>query len=78
MRGQKDVGLGVAGTSVIERGRIEELDVAGRRIAEPDVNFADETRSDDAGPNYGGVIGGPAWAGLIVTLDQPHGCMWVR
>jgi hypothetical protein len=77
-RGQKDVGLGVAGTSVIERGRIDELEVAGRRIAGLDVNLADDTRPDDAGPRYGGVIGDPAWRGLIVTLDQPRGWIWLR
>jgi hypothetical protein len=76
--GTRAVGLGVAGESVIERGRIDALDVAGRRIVSPGVNFADETRADDAGPRYGGVIGGPAWSGLILTLDLPHRRIWVR
>lgn len=77
-QGRKDIGLGVAGTSTIERGRIDELQVAGKRIPALQVNFADETRPDDAGPGYGGVIGGPAWAGLVVTLDLPRGRMWLR
>jgi hypothetical protein len=42
------------------------------------ANFADMTRPDDAGPAYGGVIGGPAWNGLVLTLDFPQGRVWVR
>jgi hypothetical protein len=76
--GQSDIGLGVAGESIIERGRIDVLEVAGRRIASPEVNFADETRGEDAGPRYGGVIGGPAWNGLVLVLDLPHRMMWLR
>jgi hypothetical protein len=76
--GDRDVGLGVAGESVIERGRIDALEVAGRRILSPQVNFADETRADDAGPRYGGVIGGPAWSGLVLVLDLPRRAMWLR
>jgi hypothetical protein len=76
--GSSDVGLGVAGGSVIKRGRIDMLEVAGRKIISPEVNFADQTRPDDAGPRYGGVIGGPAWNGLVLTLDLPHRMMWLR
>lgn len=76
--GSSDVGLGVAGGSVIKRGRIDVLEVAGRKITSPEVNFADQTRPDDAGPSYGGVIGGPAWNGLVLTLDLPHRMMWLR
>lgn len=76
--GHRDVGLGVAGETVIERGRIDALEVAGRRIAAPEVNFADQTRPGDAGPRYGGVIGGPAWSGLTLTLDLPRRLMWLR
>jgi hypothetical protein len=72
------MGLGVAGESPIERGRIDRLEVAGHAILSPEVNFADETRADDAGPDYGGVIGGPAWSGLVLTLDLPGRRMWVR
>jgi hypothetical protein len=72
------VGLGVAGLSLIERGRIDALEVAGRRILGPEVNFADDTRVDDAGPRYGGVIGGPAWRGLVLYLDLPQRRMWLR
>ncbi len=32
----------------------------------------------DAGPTYGGVIGGPAWEGLVLTLDLPRRRMWRR
>lgn len=75
----RDIGLGVAGESAIERGHIDAFEVAGRRIVSPEVNFADETApADDAGPRYAGVIGGPAWAGLILVLDLPHGRMWLR
>jgi hypothetical protein len=76
--GHSDIGLGVAGRSVIERGHIDVLEVAGRRIAAPEVNFADDTRPDDAGPRYGGVIGGPAWDGLVLVLDLPRRLMWLR
>jgi hypothetical protein len=76
--GSEAMGLGVAGASVIARGRIDALEVAGRRIAGPEVNFADDTKDDDAGPRYGGVIGGPAWRGLILTLDLPRRRMWLR
>ena len=73
-------GLGVAGAeSTIERGRVDALNVAGRRIVGPQVNFADETPpAADAGPAYAGVIGGPAWNGLVLTLDLPHRRMWLR
>ncbi|HEY3887832.1 MAG TPA: retropepsin-like aspartic protease [Caulobacteraceae bacterium] len=78
-RGTRDIGLGVAGESTIERGHVDSLDVAGRRIAGPQVNFADETPpAADAGPAYAGVIGGPAWNGLVLTLDLPHRRMWLR
>jgi hypothetical protein len=78
-RGTRDVGLGVAGESTIERGQVDALDVAGRRIAGPQVNFADETPPGaDAGPAYAGVIGGPAWNGLVLTLDLPRRRMWLR
>ena len=71
-------GLGVAGASVAENGRIDALEVAGRRIVSPLVNFADETSPNDDVPHYGGVIGGPAWSGLVVTLDLPHRLIWLR
>ena len=78
-RGTRDIGLGVAGESTIERGRVDALDVAGRRIVSPQVNFADETPpAADAGAAYAGVIGGPAWNGLVLTLDLPHRRMWLR
>jgi hypothetical protein len=78
-RGTRDIGLGVAGESTIERGRVDALDVAGRRIVSPQVNFADETPPGaDAGAAYAGVIGGPAWNGLVLTLDLPHRRMWLR
>jgi hypothetical protein len=76
--GTRDVGLGVAGESVIERGHIDALEVAGRTIVAPEVNFADETHPPDAGPTYAGVIGGPAWNGLVLTLDLPRRRMWLR
>ena len=71
-------GLGVAGETVNRKTRIDSLLVAGRRIAEPEANLADETVPDDAGRGYGGVIGGPAWSGLSITLDFPRGRFWVR
>jgi len=76
--GARAIGLGVAGETFVANGRIDALEVAGRRIENLDVNFADDTRNDDAGPRYGGVIGGPAWRGLVVTLDLPRRRMWVR
>jgi hypothetical protein len=78
-RGTRDIGLGVAGESTIERGRVDALYVAGRQILGPQVNFADETTPGaDAGPAYAGVIGGPAWNGLVLTLDLPRRTMWLR
>jgi Aspartyl protease len=78
-RGRRDIGLGVAGESTIERGKVDALDVAGRQIIGPLVNFADETPpAADAGAAYAGVIGGPAWNGLVLTLDLPHRRMWLR
>jgi len=78
-RGTRDIGLGVAGESTIERGRIDALEVAGRRVVAPEVNFADQTPpAADAGASYAGVIGGPAWNGLILVLDLPHRRMWLR
>ena len=71
-------GLGVAGVSVVENGHIDALEVAGRRIVSPIVNFADETPPNDPVAHYGGVIGGPAWSGLVVTLDLPHRLIWLR
>ena len=71
-------GLGVAGRTRSQLGRIDALIVAGRRIADPVANFADQTRPDDAGLDYGGVIGGPAWEGLVLTLDYADQRVWVR
>ena len=72
------LGVGVAGDTRGQIGHVEALDVAGRRILGPKADFADQLHPDDAGPDYGGVIGGPAWAGLVLTLDFPHRRVWVR
>lgn len=77
-KGQPDQGLGVAGSAVILRDHIDALDIAGRRTGALSVNLADQTRPKDAGEAYAGVIGGPAWAGLILTLDFPRGRLWLR
>jgi len=71
-------GMGVGGLTRTERGRLDALTVAGHVIAGPQANFADRTLPDDAGPAYGGVIGGPAWRGLVLTLDFPHRRVWLR
>ena len=71
-------GMGVGGFTRTERGRLDALTVAGHTIAGPQANFADRTVPDDAGPAYGGVIGGPAWRGLVLTLDFPHRRVWLR
>ena len=71
-------GVGVAGRTESQRGRIDALLVAGQKIVAPEANFADRTRPDDAGPDYGGVIGGPAWSGLALTLDFPRRRVWAR
>ena len=77
-RGFEGQGLGVAGGTLNRKTRIDLLEVAGRRIAGVEANLDDDTRPDDADARYGGVIGGPAWAGLVVTLDFPHGRLWIR
>ena len=77
-RGYEGEGLGVAGGTLNRKTRIDLLDVAGRRIFGPQANLDDESRPSDAGPDYGGVIGGPAWSGLAITLDFPHRRFWVR
>jgi len=71
-------GVGVGGLTRRAFGRVDALDVAGRRIVAPKADFADQVRPDDAGPDYGGVIGGPAWTGLVLTLDFPRRRVWVR
>jgi len=76
--GYEGQGLGVAGDTQSRRTRIDLLEVAGRRIADLEVNLDDDTRPDDADSHYGGVIGGPAWAGMAIVLDFPHGRFWVR
>ena len=48
----------------------------GLTITDLEANFANETRPDDAGPAHGGIIGGPAWRGLSVTLDFPDRLFW--
>jgi hypothetical protein len=77
-RGRPAYGVGVGGPTRGEVGRVESLDVAGRRIIAPKADYADQVRPDDAGGDYGGVIGGPAWAGLVLILDFPHRRVWVR
>jgi hypothetical protein len=77
-RGAPGIGMGVAGDASILRGRIDSLQVAGRQSGPLVVNLADETRPNGAGADYAGVIGGPAWAGLALTLDVPRGKLWVR
>ena len=71
-------GMGMGGMTLTERGRLDAVTVAGRTIEGPQANFADSTVPDDAGPAYGGVIGGPAWRGLSLTLDFPHRRVWLR
>jgi hypothetical protein len=76
--GTRAPSLGVAGLSTIALGHVDTLEVAGRRIVGPEVNFADETGPSEAVARYGGAIGGPAWSGLVLTLDLPRRLMWVR
>jgi len=71
VRGAPGEGVGVGGLDATLRGRIDALEVAGRAIADLTVNFADQAKPTDAGTDYAGVIGGPAWAGLALTLDFP-------
>jgi hypothetical protein len=68
--------LGVAGAERSRRGRVETLRVDGLTITDLEANFANETRPDDAGPRHGGILGGPAWRGLSVTLDFPDRLFW--
>jgi hypothetical protein len=68
--------LGVGGAERARRGRVEALKVDGLTITDLEANFANETRPDDAGPQHGGIIGGPAWRGLSVTLDFPDRLFW--
>jgi hypothetical protein len=70
--------LGVGGETFDRRAKIDVLEVAGRRILDVGANLDDDTRPDDADRGYGGVIGGPAWAGLVVELDFPRGLFWIR
>jgi hypothetical protein len=77
-RTRSALGVGVAGETHGEIGRVDALDVAGQRIAAPKADFTDRIRPDDAGPDYGGAIGGPAWEGLVLTLDFPHRRVWAR
>jgi hypothetical protein len=68
--------LGVGGAERSRRGAVETLRVDGLTITDLEANFANETRPDDAGPAHGGIIGGPAWRGLSVTLDFPDRLFW--
>lgn len=68
--------LGVAGAERSRRGRVDSLVVDGLTISDLEANFSNETRPDDAGPAHGGIIGGPAWRGLSVTLDFPDRLFW--
>jgi hypothetical protein len=77
-RGWPAPGLGVGGGTEGRRARIDLLEVAGQRIAGPVADLDDDARPDDAGPDYGGVIGGPAWAGRAIILDFPRQRFWVR
>ena len=76
--GYEGQGLGVAGATLNRKTRIDLLEVAGTRILGPEANLDDDTRPDDADAAYGGVIGGPAWEGLCITVDFPHRRCWVR
>jgi hypothetical protein len=68
--------VGVAGSERSRRGRVDTLRVGGFTITGLEANFANQTRPDDAGPAHGGIIGGPAWRGLSVTLDFPDRLFW--
>lgn len=68
--------LGVAGAERSRRGRVERLVLDGLTITDLEANFANETRPDDAGPAHGGILGGPAWRGLSVTLDFADRRFW--
>jgi hypothetical protein len=68
--------LGVAGAERSRRGRVDALMLDGLTITDLEANFANETRPDDAGPSHGGILGGPAWRGLSVTMDFPDRLFW--
>ena len=76
------VGPGAAaGVGGVERtliGRLDALQIGPATVLRSlTTNFADETQPDDAGRDYGGVIGGPAWTDRTVTVDYPAGRFWV-
>jgi len=77
-RGAPGQSIGLGGVETTDRGRIDVLEIAGRRITGLTVNFADEGRPDGADQAYAGVIGGPAWSGLALTLDFSGRRMWLE
>ncbi len=78
VHGAPGAGVGVAGEDAVMRDRIDRLEIAGHGSGPLAVNLADQSRPNGAGEDYAGVIGGPAWAGLVLTLDAPRGKLWLR
>jgi hypothetical protein len=72
---QADAGLGATiegEASVVQRpGLVDSLVLGGVEITGVVADFAHEVRPSGADANYAGMIGGPAFEGLILTLDYP-------
>ncbi|MGZ8370350.1 MAG: aspartyl protease family protein [Caulobacteraceae bacterium] len=75
--GRAGLSAGVAGVERTLIGRLDALEVGASTLRNLETNFADETQPDDAGREYGGVIGGPVWTNLMITVDYPGGRFWI-
>ena len=74
-----EIGKFVKSVDVMDgQGAIVSRDRDELRFSVGGSNLDDPVLPDDASRAYGGVIGGPAWSGLVVTLDFPRARMWVR
>lgn len=69
------LGLTIAGAHPQRLGRLDDLRIGGVRLGSLAANFAAETQPNGAGAGFAGLIGGPAFEGLALTIDFPNGLM---
>jgi hypothetical protein len=71
-------GVGVGGPSARQDGRIEWIELGGYTLKLPLAEFAEAKAGAFARTDIAGILGGELFRRFVVTLDCPHGRMFLE
>lgn len=77
VRGTPAVSVGIGGESRSQMANLDRFEVAGRVLTNIPADFADNLHPNDSPADFAGVIGGPAFAGRVLTIDYARSLMWL-